>query len=290
MSPRPRRRAPWLGVALLLAAASPARAQFWTQKGTAPAAPSGVTPKILEDVRVDEQLGAVLPADLAFTDWNGRPVRLGSLFGRGRPVVLALVYYECPMLCGLVQSGMARAMRESGLVPGKDFTAASISFDPRERPALARERRRGYLQSLGLDESSDAWAFWVDRDGDARRLADAVGFHYAQDPVSGEWAHLAAIYVLTPDGKVSRYLYGVEFPPKDLRLAIVEAGGGRIGTSFDRLILTCYRYDPATRRYLPFAFGLLRLGGGLVLLALGLLVAALVWRERRRARLARTAP
>jgi protein SCO1/2 len=199
-------------------------------------------------------------------------------------VVLALVYYECPMLCGLIQSGMARAMRENGLAPGKDFTAVSVSFAPEEGPPLARERRRGYLQSMGLDEDSPAWAFWVDRQGAARKLADAVGFHYARDQVSGEWAHLAAIMVVTPEGKVSRYLYGIEFPPKDFRLSLVEAAGGRVGTSFDRLVLTCYRYDPASRRYAPFAWGFVRLGGLLALVAVVGLIATLVARERRKAR------
>jgi protein SCO1/2 len=278
-------RHPRLLAALLAAAlALPARAQFWRQRGDAGVPPADVTPVALEEVRVDEQLGAQVPQDLQFTDHEGRPVRLGSLLGDGKPLVLALVYYECPMLCGLVQSGLARAMRENGLVPGRDFRALSISFDPEERPPLARERRRGYLQSMGLEERSDAWAFWVDRDGAARTLADAVGFHYARDQVSGEWAHVAAVFVLAPDGKVSRYLYGIDFPPKDLRLSLVEAAGGKVGTSFDRLVLTCYRYDPSSRKYLPFAMGFVRLGGAAGALALFGLIVGLLRRERRKAR------
>jgi protein SCO1/2 len=269
---------------VVAALAVPARAQFWQRREDAAGPPPDVTPVALEEVRVDEQLGAQLPLDLEFTDWNGQPVRLGSLFGQGRPVVLALVYYECPMLCGLIQSGMARAMRENGLRPGQDFAAVSISFAPEEGAPLARERRRGYLQSMGLDEGSGAWGFWVDRAGAARRLADAVGFHYARDQVSGEWAHLAAIMVVTPEGKVSRYLYGIEYPPKDFRLSLVEAAGGRVGTSFDRLVLTCYRYDPASRRYAPFAWGFVRLGGLAAMVAVFGLIAALVARERKKAR------
>jgi len=268
----------------LLALAAPARADFWKSKGLGSTTPVDVTPAVLEEVRVDEQLGAQLPLDATFTDAAGQPVRLGAAFAQGRPVVLALVYYDCPMLCGLVMSGMARAMRENGLVAGRDFTALSISFDPEEKPPLARERQRGYLQSIGLDEASGAWRFWVDRDGAARRVADAVGFHYARDAATGEWAHMAAIFVLTPDGKVSRYLYGIEFPPKDFRLSLVEAAGGRVGTSFDKLLLTCYRYDPASRKYQPFALGFLRLGGVLAMVGLGGLIAGLVWRERRKAR------
>lgn len=283
MSLRPRH--PRLAAALLAAAlALPARAQFWRQRGDAGAPPTDVTPVALEEVRVDEQLGAQVPLDATFTDHEGRPVRLGALLGDGKPLVLALVYYDCPMLCGLVQSGLARAMRENGLEAGRDFRALSVSFDPGEKPALARERRRGYLQSMGLDETSGAWSFWVDRDGAARRLADAVGFHYARDQVSGEWAHVAAVFVLSPGGKVSRYLYGIDFPPKDFRLSLVEAAGGRVGTSFDRLVLTCYRYDPASRKYLPFALGFVRLGGAAGAIALFGLIVGLLRRERRKAR------
>jgi protein SCO1/2 len=271
-------------LAALLALAAPARAAFWTSKTSGSTTPVDVTPAVLEDVRVDEQLGAQLPLDATFTDAAGQPVRLGSVFAQGKPVVLALVYYDCPMLCGLIQSGMARAIRENGLELGRDFTALTISFDPEEKPALARERQRGYLQSIGLAEDSGGWRFWVDRAGASRRVADTVGFHYAKDAATGEWAHMASIFVLTPDGKVSRYLYGIDFPGKDFRLSLVEAAGGRVGTSFDKLILTCFRYDPASRKYQPFAFGMLRLGGGLAMVALFGLIAGLVWRERRKAR------
>ena len=268
----------------LLVLAWPARADFWKSKGMAATSPVDVPPAVLEEVRVDEQLGAQLPLDATFTDAAGQPVQLGSAFGQGKPVVLALVYYDCPMLCGLIMSGMARAIRENGLELGRDFTALTISFDPEEKPPLARERQRGYLQSIGLKEDSGGWRFWVDRAGAARRLADTVGFHYAKDDATGEWAHMASIFVITPDGKVSRYLYGIEFPGKDFRLSLVEAAGGRVGTSFDKLILTCFRYDPASRKYQPFAFGMLRLAGAAAMLALGGLIAVLIWRERRKPR------
>ncbi len=277
----PRRLA---AAALLVSLAGPAQAQFWRHKGDQAGAPPDVLPVALEEVRVDEQLGARLDLEETFRDHEGRPVKLGSVFAGGKPVVLALVYYDCPMLCGLIQSGLARAMRENGLVPGQDFRALSISFAPEETPAQARERRRGYLQSMGLTEASDAWSFWVDQGGAARRVADAVGFHYKKDEVSGEWAHLASIFVLSPDGRVSRYLYGIDFPAKDFRLSLVEAADGKVGTSFDKLVLTCYRYDPASRRYQPFALGFVRAGGLLVAVALGGLIAGLVWRERRKAR------
>ncbi len=273
-----------LGALVALALACPAQAQFWRQKGDGLGAAPEVVPVELDAVRVDEQLGAQLPLAEVLRDHEGRPVKLGSLFGDGKPVVLTLVYYDCPMLCGLIQSGLARAMRENGLTPGQDFRAVSISFDPEEQPPLARERRRGYLQSMGLSEASDAWAFWVDQGGAAKRIADAVGFHYQRDPATGEWAHLAATFVISPDGRVSRYLYGIDFPPKDFRLSIVEAASGRVGTSFDKLMLTCYRYDPASRKYQPFALGFVRAGGVLAAVGLGGLIAGLLWRERKKAR------
>ena len=267
--------------AAALVAALPARAQYFggrEQQRT----PPDVTPVALEEVRLEERLGAQIPLDLELVDWEGRPFRLGSLFGQGMPVVLALVYYDCPMLCGLIQSGMARAMRENGLSLGKDFQAVSVSFDPAERPALGAERRRGYLQSLGIEDKSSAdWPFLVGSGEATRALGDAVGFHYKYDEVSGEWAHVAAIMVLTPDGKVSRYLYGIEYPPKDFRLSLVEAADGKVGTSFDRFLLTCYRYDPASRKYEPYALGFLRAGGIVVLLALAGLIGRLVYRERK---------
>ncbi len=264
-----------------LAAASPARAQYLPRAQQPSGPPPGVTPVQLQQVRVDEKLGAAVPLDTTFTDWRGRPFTLRQAFDGKKPVVLSLVYYDCPMLCGLILSGMAKTFRQNGLKLGQDFEAVTISFDPAEKPALGAERRRGYLQAMGLPDSGEHWPFLVGTAEASRKVADAVGFYYQRDPTSGEWAHMAAIFVLTPDGHVSRYLYGIEFPPKDLRLALVEAGGGRVGTSFDRLLLTCYRYDPASRKYEPYAMGLVRAGGLLALVGLTGLIGGLVWRERR---------
>ncbi len=267
----------------VLGPAAPARAQFWERSG--PSGPPATSkPAILEQVRIDEQLQAQLPLDVPFTDWRGQPFTLRQAFDGKKPVVMALVYFDCPMLCGLILSGMAKTMRQNGLELGKDFQAVTISFDPADKPAMAAERRRGYLQSMGLPDRGQDWPFLVGPATSSRRVADALGFHYQKDTASGEWAHMAAIFILTPDGKVSRYLYGIEFPPKDFRLAVVEAGEGKVGTSFDRLLLTCYRYDPASRKYTPYAFGFLRIGGLLTLFGLAALIGRLVWRERRRGR------
>jgi protein SCO1 len=267
--------------ALALAAAAPARAQYGGMGASPGPAPSDVPQAVLQDVAIEERLGSGVPLDTDFVDGDGRPYRLRRAFDGTKPVVLALVYYECPMLCGLILSGAAKAMREGGLELGKDYEAVTISFDPEEKPAQAAERRRGYLQSIGASDASSAWPFLVGTGAASKAVADAVGFHYARDPVTGEWAHLAAIFVLTPDGRVSRYLYGIEYPKKEFRLAVVEAAGGKVGTSFDRFLLTCYRYDPTTRKYEPYAWGFVRAGAVAVLLALTGLIGGLVWRERR---------
>jgi len=265
-------------VTAALVAAPAARAQYGSRPSPAP---KDQASPVLDDVRIEERLGEAVPLDAELVDWNGRPFRLGSAFDGKKPVVLSLVYYDCPMLCGLILSGAARAMRENGLVLGKDFDAVTISFDPEEKPAQAAERRRGYLQSLGLAEAGREWPFLVGSEAASRAVSDAVGFHYAKDPATGEWAHQAAILVLTPDGKVSRYLYGIEYPRKEFRLSIVEAAGGKVGTSFDRLLLTCYRYDPGTRKYEPYALGFVRAGAIAVLVALSGLIVGLVRRERK---------
>jgi protein SCO1/2 len=269
-----------VAAALALAAAPSARAQFWSRPAPG-GPPTDQTPRILENVGIEEKLGNAIPLDVELVGADGRPWKLRSAFDGARPVVLALVYYDCPMLCGLILSGMAKAMRESGLALGQDYQAVTISFDPDEKPAQGAERRRGYLQSMGRADATADWPFLVGTAQATRAIADAVGFSYVKDPVSGEWAHLAAIFVLTPDGKVSRYLYGVEYAPKDLRLALVEAAGGKVGTSFDRFLLTCYRYDPATRKYEPYAWGFVRAGAIATLAALTGLIGGLLWRERR---------
>jgi protein SCO1 len=263
-----------------LAVGSTANAQFWTRPAPG-GAPTDLPPAVLENVRIEEKLGNQVPLDVELVDGSGQPFRFGSVFDGKRPVVLVLVYYECPMMCGLILSGTARAMRENGLELGRDYEAVTVSFDPEEKPAQAAERRRGYLQSLGRSDAGSDWPFLVGTAEASGALSDAVGFYYEKDLATGEWAHMAAIFVLTPEGKVSRYLYGIEYPAKDFRLALVEAAGGKVGTSFDRFLLTCYRYDPASRKYEPYAWGIVRAGALVVLVGLSGLIGGLVWRERR---------
>ncbi len=273
-------RAAWMLAAL--AAAAPAAAIPFKEPPV-PAAPvSGVLPAELEGVEIRERLGEKVPLDATFTGPDGKPVRLADLFARGKPVVLSLVYYDCPMLCGLLLSGEARSLREMGLELGRDYEAVTISFAPRETSQQAAERQRGYLQAIGRPGAAADWPFLTGEEPEIRKVTEAVGFGYAYDARTRQYAHPAAIFVLGPDGKVSRYLYGIDFPPRDLRLAVVEAGQGRVGTSFDKLLLTCYRYDPSSRRYEPYVMGFIRVAALSVLGALAVTLAVFWRREVKR--------
>jgi protein SCO1/2 len=233
----------------------------------------------LQDVDVIEHLGDKIPGGLVFRDPNGGKVELDALLG-GRPLLVTLGYYRCPMLCSLVLDGLAKAMKGSGLFPGKDFQAVSISIDPNEDPKLARETRDRMLRAVGVsdDAGSGLWPFTLGDAVGSRSLADAVGFKYVYDGQSRQFAHAAVAFVLTPEGRISRYLYGVDVLARDFRLALVEAGGGKVGTSFDRVLLSCFKYDPINRRYAPFVMGFMRIGAGLVFISLATLLIVL-WRK-----------
>ena len=265
-----------LGLALLAPAPAPALPIGQALHRRTPV--EAQVPTALQEVEVVEQLGTKLPLDLRFTNQDGQAVRLGDLLAGRRPVVLSLVYFDCPMLCGLVLTGAARGMRETGLELGKDFDAVTLSFDPKDTSRAAAERQRGYLQAFGKPEAKQAWTFLTGSAPDIHRVTEAVGFKYAYDEKTRQFAHAAGLFVLTPDGRVSRYLYGIEFPARDLRLALVEASEGRVGTSFDRLLLTCYRYDPASRKYEPYVMGVVRVAMLGVLGGLGLMLGVF-WRR-----------
>ena len=245
----------------------------------------------LQDIDVIEHLGERVPAGLTFSDEAGRPVKLESLFNRGKPVLVTLGYHRCPMLCGLVLDGIVKAKAASGLGLGKDLLAVDISIDPAEDAKLLTATQRRVVELAGSGATTADWPFWTsttDGGAAARALADAVGFRYKYDPDSKQFAHDAVAFVLTPEGVISRYLYGVNYPARDFRMAIVEASGGRVGTSFDKVILSCYRYDPATRRYAPFVMGFMRIGGLTVFLALAGLLTVL-WRKEFQMRKKRVA-
>lgn len=239
-------------------------------------------PPVVQAVAVEERLGDTVPLDLPFIDAQGQPIRLGDYFTKGRPVVLALVYYRCPMLCSLLLQGLAHGLRDLGWTPGKDYEAITVSVDPAEPPALAAAKQADYLQTLDAPNAAPGWPFLTGPASSITALTQALGFHYAYDPSTKTFAHGAIVFVLTPDGRISRYLYGIEFSAKTLRLALLEAGEGKLGLSIERILLTCYHYDPASRRYGFYIAGFLRLGGALVLLLLSLLLGRFWWAESRR--------
>ncbi|HEY3451026.1 MAG TPA: SCO family protein [Myxococcales bacterium] len=278
-----------LALLLALSVALAARpVQALPMANSPPNAPvaSNAPPKILESVGITERQGEHVPEDTVLTASDGRPIRLGDLLHRGKPVVLTLVYYDCPMLCGLLLGGLTDGLRQSGLKLGRDYEAVTLSFNPRETPAVAAGKQARYLQALGAPSSGPDWPFLVGAQPSIHAIADSVGFRYSWDAGSRTYAHAAAAIVLTPDGRISRYLHGVTFEPRDLRLSLVEAGGGRVGTTLQRAALICFRWNPAARRYAFFVSTWLRAGGAAVLVGLSALIATLLRRERRAAKAA----
>jgi protein SCO1/2 len=251
-----------------------------------PPPPPAVPPAVTR-VDLDEHLGARLSPELAFTDDRGRGVRLGDYLGHGRPILLTLVYFRCPMLCDLVLQGLVKGLAPLDWRPGREYQGLTVSIDPKDRPGAAALKQNKLLQALRRPDDRAGWPFLV---GDApaiARLADEVGFRYAYDRQSDQYAHPAVAVVLSPDGRISRYLYGVALQPLDVRLALTEAGRGRIGGVMARVLLTCFRYDPATRRYGLLVSAVIKGGGALVLLTVAI-VLAILWRyDRRRVRAAR---
>ena len=271
-----------------IAAIASAFTLAWAVAGTARGAPRPAiaSPSGISNVDIEENLGARVPSDLVFTDAAGKRVRLGDLFDGARPVVLVLAYYRCPMLCDLVLGGISRALRELRWTAGREYRGITVSIDPKDRPAAAGLKQTKVLQAVGQTgpEAAAGWPFLVGDEASIHALAGAVGFRYVYDPRSEQFAHPAVAIVLTPDGRVSRYLYGVSFRLLDLRLALTEAARGRVGTIVDRLLLTCFRYDPSARRYGFYVSAVLKGGASLSLLALGLFLVSVWRRDARRAR------
>jgi protein SCO1/2 len=242
------------------------------------------------DIDIIEHLGDKVPPGLSFVDGYGQNVGLGQMLGQGKPVLVTMGYYKCPMLCNLVHEGLVKAIKGSGLKLGKDLVGFSVSIDPKEDPRSANTNRNRLLRALEHENKAD-WQFVMDRSQDASvaaSLAQSIGFRYKYDPQSKQFAHAAVAFLLTPEGTISRYLYGVDINQRDFRMAVVEASGGRVGTSLDRVLQFCFKYDPMTQRYTPYAMAFVRIGAGLSCLALMALLAVL-WRRElltRRRRLA----
>jgi protein SCO1/2 len=246
--------------------------------------PAGVQPADLQKIAFDQRLNAQLPLDLPFTDDTGRAVTLGDYFHHRKPVVLTLVYYDCPMLCTLVLNSLAGAMKGMSLNPGSDYELVTISFNPRETAALAAAKKKSYIGRYGHPEAASAWHFLTGQEPAIEQLTAAVGFHYVYDPATGIYAHATGIMVATADGRLAKYLYGIEYSPRDLRLALVDASAGRIGNPVDRVLLYCYHYDPKTGKYGLVVLNVIRLGGLVTMVALGSFVLVMARRERKRTR------
>jgi protein SCO1/2 len=231
-------------------------------------APANVRPPHLENVGITQHLDAQLPPDLAFTDDTGRAVKLGDYFG-SKPLILNLVYYNCTMLCGEALQGLTGAMKLLKFDVGKEFEVVTISFNPQETPAIAAAKKKDYVARYGRPGAAEGWHFLTGSAESINALTKAVGFQYQYDPKLNQYAHATAIMVLTPQGHISRYFYGVDFPPKDLRMGLVEASSGKIGNPVDQVLLYCYHYDPATGKYGAVVTNMLRLGGALTIVFLG---------------------
>lgn len=236
------------------------------------------TPADLAGVDVTEHLGKKVDLNLQFVAEDGYPHALKEYFGKGKPVVLNLVYYSCPMLCNLVMNGEAQAFRKLKWTIGNEFDVVTISIDPTENYDLARKKKAAYLASY--ERPTEGWHFLIDHEGNVAKLAQQIGFGYRRDPRTGQYAHAAAIFVLSPEGMISRYLYGVNFKPFDIQMALTEAASERFGVS-QRILLYCFHYDPASRGYVLFASNVMRGGGVLALLIFGFVLFR-VWRRERR--------
>ena len=248
--------------------------------------PARALEKLPDNVGVVEKLGERVPLDLQFTDENGKTVRLGDYLKDGKPVLIAEVYFECPMLCSLTLNGIVGALRQQTWKLGQEYRVITVSFDPAEKPDLAAKKQRGYLAALGLmpEEHGHDWPFLTGDKANIDKLSDALGFKFRWDSVNKTWDHTAAIMTLAPDGKITRYLYGVQYPPKDVKLALFEASGGKVGTTLERALLRCYQYDNSTKSYRVFAVVFMRIGALTVLGMLVILLTLLWRRDLRRSR------
>lgn len=271
-----------MAVCLLLAAhcSLPTAFAQYAQPPVGPV-PTGKSDAVLKQVGIDQRLNNQIPLDLTFRDESGREVKLGDYFKNGKPVVLTLVYYECPMLCNQVLNGVVGTLEAVTFTPGKEFEIVTVSFDPREGPELAAKKKETYLKRYRREGAGAGWHFLTGDKDSIERLSESVGFRYVWDEQSNQFAHASAIMVATPGGRLSHYFYGIDYSPKDLRLALVEASEGRIGSPVDALILYCYHYDPATGRFAP-VMAVLRAAGVLTVLGLAALLYCLTRLARRR--------
>ncbi len=260
------------------------RAQAWKDT-EAPAVVPNVKPAMLDGVDIVEHLGATLPRDAAFRDTEGKPVKLGDYFDGKRPTLFVFAYHTCPMLCSLVLDATVKSLNEIPWNVGDEFDVVSVSIDPKDTPETATRKRKQVLESYPRAKGDPkGWHFLVGDEDQIRKVTDAIGFKYNYDARQKQYAHPAAIYLLTPEGKIARYLYGIQYPPADVRLGLLEATEGRSVSTTERILLFCYHYDPQGKRYSLVAMNVMRLGGGVTLLLLGSFLTLMWARERRKRR------
>ena len=243
--------------------------------------PSTGLPAALRDVRIEQKLNQQLPLDLSFRDESGREVKLGQYFGQ-KPVLLAFVYYDCPMLCTQVMNGMVTSFRVLPFQIGKEFDVVTISFDPRETPALAQSKKKVYVDYLPermRAGATNGWHFLTGDQANIEKITEAAGFHYRYDEATKQFAHASAVMLTTPQGKLSRYFYGIEYPARDLRLGLIESSANKIGSPVDQLLLYCYHYDPATGKYGAVVMNVMRIAGVITLLGIAALLLLLKGRN-----------
>jgi protein SCO1 len=258
----------WIAWTLLAIALASATASAQTMSNGVMGPPSNVRPPRLENVGIDQHLDAQIPPNLIFTDDAGRSVMLGEYFGE-KPLILNLVYYNCTMLCGEELAGLTSAMKLVKFDLGTEFEVVTVSFDPRETPAIAAAKKKDFIARYGRAGAAGGWHFLTGSPDSINALSNAVGFKYHYDPKTNQYAHATAIMILTPQGHISRYLYGVDYPPKDLRMGLVEASEKKIGNPVDQVLLYCYHYDPATGKYGAVVNNILKLGGAVTIVLLG---------------------
>ena len=249
-----------------------------------PGITSSTMPRPLREIGFDQNLDQYVPLDVPFRDESGRTVRLADYFG-SRPVVLVFAYYDCPMLCTQVINGLSTALNILSLAPGKDFEIVTVSFNPRDTPATASAKKAVYLERYTRDGAAQAWHFLSGDQPSIDRLTKAAGFRYVWDAETKQFAHPTGVIVLTPDGRLSRYLFGIEYGPRDLRYALVEASAGGVGNAVDTLLLYCYHYDPMTGRYGFVVMRAVRIAGAATVLALASFIIVMVRKEKRAASL-----
>lgn len=251
-----------------------------------PAAAASATsglPEALKTVGIEQKLGEQLPLDTEMKDETGKIVKLGSFFNNGRPVIIALVYYECPMLCNQVLNGLTGSLKGINLNVGKDFDVVAISFDAREfdAPEIAKAKKDGYIERYGRPGSENGWHFLTGTQASIDAVTKAAGFGYQWDEKTQQFAHAAAVMVTTPDGRLSHYFYGIDYAPRDLKFGLMESAENKVGNAAEKLLLYCYHYDPATGKYGLAILRVMRAGGILTLLALGTM-GFIFWRRNKK--------